>query len=299
MKMKDYNSNDVALNRQHLDKWHTFCQVSDVSRKTQGWRQGKVTVKNSAFSIPQSVLNCVTGAASAQLRLTKDAAWAIGVNVFEGISAGDIVTLPLTTTNTGDVTVGTTQAVSANVTLTLEVAEVVPDSDVSTKGYVVFKQVVGDVSGLAGIAGLVTNNVGLLTAVASVSRVDSAEGSATVATSANTLDSLTIKAHGIPIYNGFNSMFYNSYLPYHYGGPNVNVPADRGALFVNFNLYPGTYQPSGHINVSRAREFYLEYSSSVISTNASGTLVVCAAALNFLLISDGLSVICKKFTAGP
>ena len=60
---------------------------------------------------------------------------------------------------------------------------------------------------------------------------------------------------------------------------------------INFNLYPGTYQPSGHINVSRAREFYIAYTSSVISTSLVGTLVVVAAAINFLLISDGSAVL--------
>jgi hypothetical protein len=28
---------------------------------------------------------------------------------------------------------------------------------------------------------------------------------------------------------------------------------------ITFNLYPGSYQPSGHVNISRAREFYIEF----------------------------------------
>lgn len=291
MKIKDYNSTDVALRRQHLDKWHTFSQVSSTSRATQGWRQGKLSLKNSAFSVPASVLNN-NGTSTAQLRLTKDAAVSDGANVFEGLVAGDIVVLPLTGPtggNTGDVPVDTTVAVTADVTLTLEVAEVVPDT-ATVKGYVAFKQLVSDVENLTGFSTL-TDDVGLVTVTATVYRVDSAEATATVATSVNTLDSLTIKAHGIPIYNGFKSQFYNAYLPYHYGGPNVKVPEDRGLMFIPFNLYPGTYQPSGHINVSRAREFYLEYTSSVISPSNVGTLVVNAEAINFLLISDGSAVL--------
>lgn len=108
-----------------------------------------------------------------------------------------------------------------------------------------------------------------------------------------TIDLLTIKAHGIPIYSEFPAGFYNAYVPFHYGGPNVQTPEDLGALMINFCLYPGTYQPSGHINVSRAREFYLEYTSdpAVINSTSDGVLVVLASALNFLLISDGSAVL--------
>jgi hypothetical protein len=118
-----------------------------------------------------------------------------------------------------------------------------------------------------------------------------AELGATADVQARTIDSLTIKAHGIPIYNDFPAGFYNAYVPFHYGGPNIVTPEDVGTLMVTFGLYPGTYQPSGHINVSRAREFYLEYTSSVISSSFEGTLIVVASAINFLLISDGSAVL--------
>lgn len=108
---------------------------------------------------------------------------------------------------------------------------------------------------------------------------------------ANTVDNLTIKAHGINIYDNFPVKFYNAYTSYHYGGMNMNTPKDRGLCLIPFCLYPGTYQPSGHINVSRAREFYINYDSSVISSSVEGTLVVIASAINFLLISDGSAVL--------
>ena len=107
----------------------------------------------------------------------------------------------------------------------------------------------------------------------------------------NTVDDVTIVAHGINIYDKFPTKFYNAYTSYHYGGPNINTPQDSGLVFVPFALYPGTYQPSGHINVSRAREFYLNYNSSVINSDNPGTLVVIASAINFLLISDGSAVL--------
>jgi hypothetical protein len=133
--------------------------------------------------------------------------------------------------------------------------------------------------------------VALITDVGPWSIRREAEIGATADVQARTIDSLTIKAHGIPIYNDFPAGFYNAYVPFHYGGPNIMSPEDVGALMVTFGLYPGTYQPSGHINVSRAREFYLEYTSSVISSTNEGTLVVVASAINFLLISDGSAVL--------
>lgn len=106
-----------------------------------------------------------------------------------------------------------------------------------------------------------------------------------------TLDKITINAHGIPLYNEFPATFYDSYVPYHFGGPSIQTPDDCGPVMITFNLYPKSYQPSGHINVSRAREFYLKYESSVISSSTLGQLVISASSLNFLLISDGSAVL--------
>jgi hypothetical protein len=300
MRPSAYNSNDVVLRRQNLDKWHVFTQVNNTARSLQGWRSGRLSLKNATFALPASFFNTVGGTATHNLRLTSDAAWSIGANVFNGINAGDVLVISLTASNTGDLAgATTTQSVSQAVTLTLEVAQVNPDSDVSTRGYIVFKQLVSEVRALAGFTGLVTNEVGVgpvaggitVATTAQVWRSDSAELSGSVPVAVPTLDTVTIKAHGIPIYNEFVDNFYNAYLPYHYGGPNITAPNDKGALFIPFNLYPGSYQPSGHLNISRAREFYLSYSSSVINNSNVGTLIVSATAINFLLISDGSAVL--------
>jgi hypothetical protein len=115
------------------------------------------------------------------------------------------------------------------------------------------------------------------------------------------LEAVSIKAHGIPIYNDFPAGFYNHYLPFNYGGANIIAPTDIGALMITFCLYPGTYQPSGHINVSRAREFYIDYkflkypgsldADQPVNTTRPGQLIVLASAINFLLISDGSAVL--------
>jgi hypothetical protein len=123
-----------------------------------------------------------------------------------------------------------------------------------------------------------------------------------------TIDRVRVAAHGIPIYNDFPAAFFSDYSPYIWGGRNLATPDDQGALMVNFCLYPNTYQPSGHLNISRAREFFFQYTSSYIGrsdsnngpddyASASGEsvrdaeLLVLAIAINFLLISDGSAVL--------
>ena len=86
-------------------------------------------------------------------------------------------------------------------------------------------------------------------------------------------------------------------MPLAFGANTLATPADLGLCMINFALYPGVFQPSGHINVSRAREFYIQVTSSVIGSvnsrgqNATGQLIAEASALNFLLISDGSAVL--------
>lgn len=109
--------------------------------------------------------------------------------------------------------------------------------------------------------------------------------------STQTVDTIQLQAHGINIFDYYKVQFFASYMPWVYGGPNIVTPEDPGALMLNFCLYPGTYQPSGHINVSRVREFYLNYVSSYISTANPTTMFVQADAINFLLISDGSAVL--------
>ena len=107
------------------------------------------------------------------------------------------------------------------------------------------------------------------------------------------IDTITIRAHGIDIYNNFPGGFYNSYIPYQYS--DLSTSDDIGVYQVLFNLYPGVYQPSGHINVSRAREFYVKYNSTNASTPISSAnpvkMIASARAINFLLVSDGSAIL--------
>lgn len=101
---------------------------------------------------------------------------------------------------------------------------------------------------------------------------------------------ITIDAHGEALYSGLPAQFFNSYVPYHYGGWKIVAPTDPGLYMITFNLYPGAYQPSGHINLSRAREFYFEYESTYITSSTPATLIVNGVAINFIMFTDGSAI---------
>lgn len=109
-----------------------------------------------------------------------------------------------------------------------------------------------------------------------------------------TLSRVQVEAHGVPLYRDLPASFFNSYIPYTYGGFNINTPDDVGAYMLTFNLYPGSYQPSGYVNISRAREFYFNYFSAIVGQNLEipdADLIFIGIAINFLLISDGSAVL--------
>jgi hypothetical protein len=112
--------------------------------------------------------------------------------------------------------------------------------------------------------------------------------------SLKTFGTLTLTAHGVKIFDTFSEKFFSTYMPYAFGGPNIISPQDEGCLMFNFALYPGTYQPSGHMNISRAREFYLSWTSAYTNGTTTSELIVVAKALNFLLVANGSAVL--RFT---
>ena len=246
MKIKDYHaSSSAATMRQHLDKWHTFTQVTNTDFASQGQTLNKT-----------SNLLTVTGAGATM-----------------GITIAGVVSLTGTATAV-DLAVGDNISLNG---IRLTVATAVA-AGATGAGAITTQNALG----AAIVAPTVITTAQLLT-------LDTVKVNAQVPTP--TLDTLSIKAHGVNIYDNFPSKFFNAYTAYHYGGPNINDPMDKGACFIPFCLYPGTYQPSGHINVSRAREFYINYNSSVINSGVEGTLVIVASAINFLLITDGSAVL--------
>lgn len=106
-----------------------------------------------------------------------------------------------------------------------------------------------------------------------------------------TVTTLNVTAHGVRLYDTFQRQFYNAYIPYAYGGASVVTPKDESVVMINFSIFPNSYQPSGHVNVSRAREFYINWTSAYMSTSTQGVLISVARAINFLLITDGSAVL--------
>lgn len=101
------------------------------------------------------------------------------------------------------------------------------------------------------------------------------------------ITTLQLQAHSVDLFSQFPAQFFNSYIPYQFGGSSITSPTDPGLYLYSFALHPGNYQPSGHFNVSRARELYLNYTSSFIDSAHTATFFLQAKAINFLLVSEG------------
>jgi hypothetical protein len=101
------------------------------------------------------------------------------------------------------------------------------------------------------------------------------------------ITTLNLTAHAVDLFGVYPAKFFNSYIPLQFGGHNVTAPTDPGVYMYSFALHPFQYQPSGHFNASRARELYLNYTSSLISSDSTATFVLEAQTINFLLVSEG------------
>lgn len=101
------------------------------------------------------------------------------------------------------------------------------------------------------------------------------------------IDTLECKAHEVILSKAYVEGFYSNYIPYNFGQGTITSPSSKGAMMINFSQYPGQRQPSGHINLSRAREFYITWTTSFASANTSMTLHATGCAINFLLVTDG------------
>lgn len=293
MKMTDYNSSTPALQAEHLDKWHTFNQVVPQTRIAAGWLQKKQYLQNSALVLtwPTTAatvaFNNSVNSVATRLALTITGT-ATSSTLGATISGGDIL-----------------QFTNGTTTFNATVYSITEASAGPLPAIITFEETTYDAALVWG-----TTNVSLNAVSVTVPRYRTENNgqSSTVWTYQPTMSQINIKAHGIDLYQYLPYQFYATYLPYTFGGPNINTPVDKGCHLINFALFPGTYQPSGHVNISRAREFFFNYQSNVIGSNAvvapsvvnqptpstnsnSGLLYLLASAINFLLISDGGAVL--------
>jgi len=101
-----------------------------------------------------------------------------------------------------------------------------------------------------------------------------------------TVDTMSLTAHGIVLYDGFSDKFYNQYMPYTYGAERINTPEEEGVYFLTFGHMPGLFQPNDHLNTSRTRELYLDFTTSYVSSATPCQLIISASAINFLSVAD-------------
>lgn len=108
---------------------------------------------------------------------------------------------------------------------------------------------------------------------------------------ARTIDTIQITLQTIALYETTDQFFFNSYVPYVYGGYNITGASENSSLFVTFNFYPNDNgSPNGHVNVSRSREFVLSISSSIVGAgllSSTGTLCTVGIVINFWVSSAG------------
>lgn len=106
-----------------------------------------------------------------------------------------------------------------------------------------------------------------------------------------TVTTVSLTAHGVKIHDSFPQSFFSSYEPFHYGGSAIRPSTDPGAMMINFALFPGCYQPSAYLNTSRARELYLSWTTSFVTSTTGIHLIAVGIAINFLLVTDGSAVL--------
>lgn len=112
------------------------------------------------------------------------------------------------------------------------------------------------------------------------------------------ISSLGLRMFGEKLYDDLPPAFYNSYIPSQYGS-NIKAPRDIGWHMMNFNFYPGDFQPSGYINTSVGRELYLHFESAIdpalqlpyIRPDNPVDLIVVADCINFLLVKDNNAIL--------
>ena len=262
---------DDTKSRQHLDKWHKFSTVTPTKRTTQGWLSEK------SFAV-RSTKTTLGTALQELLKTTGD------TFTFITIGGTDDAALSMVANSVVDKSLFSLGSVMSYT----DAADVLFSFKVVSEGSGTVFTLINLNSATAGAIYLGTLVIKSLVITNSVT-----EQSFITDVLTPNITELGIQAHGITLYSSMNSIFYNAYLPLTYGGAQLNTPKDSGALLMTFCLYPGIYQPSGHINVSRARELYLDYKVQASTINASnpGTIYICASAINFLLISDGSAVL--------
>jgi hypothetical protein len=106
----------------------------------------------------------------------------------------------------------------------------------------------------------------------------------------NTIDEVGFDSNGVSIYPRMKPEFWSNATHFKSGNKDLVSSDDPGWFVVGFNNSAGS-QPSGHINLSQGREFYINYKSSYISNTNVTTLLAFAQAIGFMTYSDGAATL--------
>jgi hypothetical protein len=108
------------------------------------------------------------------------------------------------------------------------------------------------------------------------------------------LNSLAIVAHTTNLYKDIPLDLFNKYTSWFYD--DVYVSGDIGAYFIPFSLKIDQFQPSGYVQLSKIREFRLDYTGNNINRNNRCQMFVSGMALNFLSIDVAGNALLKFAT---
>ncbi len=97
------------------------------------------------------------------------------------------------------------------------------------------------------------------------------------------VNSFRFEANDSAVYGTQSTTFYDGYLPLISG--NEIMSNNNNIYYLPFTFMPQQNQPCGYLNLSKTREIYCEYESSVIENNKPVKMYLYATALNFLLVT--------------
>lgn len=302
---KSYTDPQDANRRQYLAYWDQFSLVTPTARTATGWVSKQRVRKTggdyltSLGVLPVALTGGTTGfafnvsAADTGAQLTLSAITFVATPELASLAPGDEVVIPLSSISGAAISVTPSVTLPASVTLHVAAVNL-------TTGVVTFVESVHQFLVLLGAADptytwttlqLLASQYASSTANISVYSFVQTEQSVTVDVKAPTVASVKLTAAGVTILDEFPQSILSSYYYYNYGGAGIKTPTDPGLMMLNFCLFPTAYQPSGHFNFSRCREFMLNFTGSIFSNSVQGTFLIETSNLNFLLISDGSAVL--------
>lgn len=283
---RDYSSAQDSLRRANLSNWDKYSLVTPYSAKPSGWISKKKSLKVSGLVLPASANGVLTLSTAATATFNTATASTTATLTFSAAQSNAVVL------SSGDEVVIT---ISAFTGMTVSESSVSLHVVSATSTVVTFAETTDKLLELAGASGSAANLVFTITSsiflpVVVYEHVHT-EQSSTVKKMGPTISSIKVSAAGVTILDDYPQSVLSKYIPLQYGQDKIVAPQDPGLMFINFALYPGLYQPSGHFNFSRCREIQLSVYGTIFDNSFQGQFIMETSSLNFMLVSDGSAVI--------